>query len=170
MFEVKSAFQVPLIPVDGSLQSMRALEYLIAQISPGDARVHLINVQPPVMAGNVTFFMSAEMVADMRRAAGEPALRAAKSLLDANHIQHTAEIVFGKPVDAIVRYAAELGCTKILMGTKNRTLSANLLARSVASRVVRRAHIPVTVAKDRPRHSLRVLPPMSSGMASAGAC
>jgi hypothetical protein len=42
-------------------------------------------------------------------------------------------------------------CTKIIMGTKGRSLIANLLARSVASRVVRLAHVPVTLVKDGPR-------------------
>jgi nucleotide-binding universal stress UspA family protein len=170
MFGSKPALQRPLIPVDGSAESMRAVEHVIAQLSPGDARVHLINVQPPIMAGDVNFFMSAKMVADMRRAAGERALRAARNLLDANHIEHTSEVVFGKPVDAIVRYAAERGCTKIVMGTRGRSLIANLLARSVASRVVRRAHLPVTLVKERPRHSLRALPARSNEVALAGAC
>lgn len=170
MFGSKPALYRPLVPIDGSAESMRAVEHVIAQVSPGDARVHLINVQPPIMAGDVNFFMSAKMVADRRRATGERALRAAKRLLDANHIQHTSEVVFGKPVDAIVRYAAERGCTKIVMGTKGRSLIANLLARSVASRVVRRAHVPVTLIKERPRQSLSALPGRLDEMALTGAC
>jgi nucleotide-binding universal stress UspA family protein len=122
------------------------------------------------MAGDVNFFMSAKMIADRRRAAGERVLRAAETLLDANHIQHTSEVVFGKPVDAIVRYAAERACTKIVMGTKGRSLIANLLARSVANRVVRRAPVPVTLIKERPRHSLGALPARLDEMALKGAC
>lgn len=170
MFGSKPALQKPLIPVDGSPESMRAVEYLIAQVDPGGAQVYLINVQPPVMAGDVNFFMSAKMVADKHRGAGERAMRAAKRVLDANHIQHTSEVVFGKPVEAIVRYAAERGCTKIVMGTKGRSLLANLLTRSVASRVVRRAHIPVTLVKERPPHSLRTLSARLDEMAPAGVC
>jgi nucleotide-binding universal stress UspA family protein len=130
---------------------MCAVEHAIEHASRGDAQVHLINVQPPVMAGDVNYFMSAKMVFDMRREAGERALRSALRRLDANHVQHTAEIVFGEPVEAIARCAVERGCTKIVMGTKGRSLIANLVARSVASRVVRRAHVPVTLVKDGPR-------------------
>jgi nucleotide-binding universal stress UspA family protein len=169
MFGSKPALRKPLIPVDGSPESMRAVEYVIAQVGPGGAQVHLINVQQPVMAGDVNFFTSAKMVADKRRAAGERALRTARRMLDANHIEHTSEVVFGKPVEAIVRYAAERGCTKIVMGTKGRSLLANLLTRSVASRVVRHAHTPVTLVKERPRHSLRTLPVRLDEMAPAGA-
>ena len=153
MFGSKPAYYRPLIAVDGSAASMHAVEHVIAQVSPGDARVHLINVQPRIMSGDVNFFMSARMVADMRRAAGERALRRARSLLAANHIEHTSDVVFGEPVDAIVRYAAERGCTKIVMGTKNRNMITTLLARSVVSRVVRRAHVPVTLVKERAHHA-----------------
>jgi nucleotide-binding universal stress UspA family protein len=145
----KAALARPLVPVDGSAASLRAVEHVVAQMSPGDGRVHVINVQPPIMAGDVNFFMSARMAADRRRAAGERALRAARALLDAHRIEHTSEVVFGNPVDAILRCAVERGCTKIVMGTKGRSLIANLLARSVASRVVRRAHVPVTLVKKR---------------------
>ncbi len=165
----KTAFTKPLIPIDGSPESLRAVEHVVTQMSPGDAQVHLINVQPPVMAGDVNFFMSAKMIADNRRAAGERALRVAKRLLDANDIQHTSEIVFGKPADAIVRYAAQRGCTKIVMGTKGRSLLANLLARSVAGQVVRRAHVPVTLVKEHPRRSLSASPGELNGLAPAGA-
>ena len=140
-----------LVPIDGSAESICAVEYVIEQASRGDTHVHLINVQPPIMAGDVNYFMSAEMVFDMRLDAGERALRGSKRLLDANHVQHTAEVVLGKPVQAIARCAAERGCTKIVMGTKGRSLIANLVARSVASRVVRLAHVPVTLVKHRPR-------------------
>ena len=101
------------------------------------------------MAGDVGYLLSADMVADMHRAAGEAALGVAKGLLDANHIEYTAEVVFGSPVKAIVRCAAERRCTKIVMGTKGRSLLGNLVARSVANRVVGLAHVPVTLIKER---------------------
>jgi nucleotide-binding universal stress UspA family protein len=151
MFGRKPSRQKLLVPVDGSAESMCAVEHVIEQVSRSDAQVHLINVQPPIMAGDVNYFMSAKMVFEMRRDAGERALRGAKRLLDANHVQHTAEVIFGKPAEAIARCAVERRCTKIVMGTKGRSLIANLVARSVASRVVRRAHVPVTLVKDAPR-------------------
>jgi nucleotide-binding universal stress UspA family protein len=147
----RKPMQKLLVPVDGSAESMRAVEYVVEQARRADTQVLLINVQPQIMTGDVSYFMSAQMVFDIRRDAGERALRAAKRLLDANHVQHTAEVIFGKPVEAIARCAAVRGCTKIVMGTKGRSLIANLVARSVASRVVRLAHVPVTLVKDGPR-------------------
>jgi nucleotide-binding universal stress UspA family protein len=150
-FGGKHAIQKLLVPVDGSVESMRAVEYVIEQASRADTHVLLINVQPQIMAGDVNYFMSAQMVFDLRRDVGERALRAAKRLLDANDVQHTAEVVFGKPVEVIARRAAVRGCTEIIMGTKGRSSMANVVARSVASRVVRLARVPVTLVKDGPR-------------------
>lgn len=136
-----------LIPVDGSSASICAVEYAIRHAGEG-VKVHLINVQPVIRAGDVGFFMSADRVADMRRRAGEHALGAAKALLDAQRIEYTAEVVFGSTVKAIVRCAAERRCTKIVISTKGRSLLGNLVARSVANRVVRRAHVPVTLIEE----------------------
>jgi nucleotide-binding universal stress UspA family protein len=147
----KSAIQKLLVPVDGSVESMRAVEYVIEQASRADTQVLLINVQPQIMVGDVNYFMSAQMIFDIRCDLGERALRAARRLLDANHVQHTARVVFGDPVKAIARCAAVSACTKIIMGTKGRSMIANLVARSVTSRVVRLAHVPVTLVKGAPR-------------------
>lgn len=141
------ALQKFLIPIDGSSASIRAVEYAIRHAGEG-VKVHLINVQPVIRVGDVSFFTSANMVADMRRRAGEHALSAAKALLDTHRIEYTAEVVFGSPAKAILRCAAEQRCTKIVMGTKGRSLLGNLVARSVANRVVRRARVPVTLIKE----------------------
>lgn len=98
MFVREHVIQKLLVPVGGSVESMRAVEYVIEQASRADTHVLLINVQPQIMAGDVSYLMSAQMVFDLRRDVGERALRTAKRLLDAHHVRHTAEIVFGKPV------------------------------------------------------------------------
>ncbi|MGH8526552.1 MAG: universal stress protein [Gammaproteobacteria bacterium] len=80
--------------------------------------------------------------------------------------------MFGKPVEAIVRCAAERGCTKIVMGTKGRSLIADLVVRSVARRVVRLAHVPVTLIKESScaAHSLNARPARPQNeMVQAGA-
>ena len=137
-----------LLPFDGSPASICAVKYVIRNSVEG-FKIHLVNVQPPIMAGDVSFLMSASMVANIRRAAGQDVLDIASALLDAHYIKHTAEVVLGSPVKAIVDCAAERRCTKIVMGTKGRSLLGNLVARSVASRVVRIAHVPVTLIKER---------------------
>jgi K+-sensing histidine kinase KdpD len=99
------------------------------------------------MAGDVSVLASAKLVTDLRRSAGERALRDAKSLLDRHSFQHTSAVVFGAPAEAIVRNAAERGCTKIVMGSRRAGTIANIVGRSVSGRVVRLSHVPVTIVK-----------------------
>lgn len=144
----RKALQKLLIPVDGSPASIRAVEYAIRHADEG-VRIHLMNVQPPILSGEVHYVMSMNVVLEARYAAGENALAAAKALLDSNRIEYTTEIIFGSPARAIVRCAADQKCTKIVMGTRGRGLLGNLISRSVSNRVVRFAHVPVTLLKER---------------------
>lgn len=144
----QKALQKLLIPVDGSPASIRAVEYAIRHADEG-IRVHLMNVQPPVLSGEVHYVTSVNAVLQARYAAGENALTAAKALLDSNQIEYTTEIIFGSPARVIVRCAVDQKCTKIVMGTKGRSLLGNLISRSVSNRVVRFAHVPVTLIKER---------------------
>jgi nucleotide-binding universal stress UspA family protein len=126
---------------------MSAIEYVIAHADSARTHVHAVNVQPPIMAGDVSVLASAKLVAGLRRSAGEDALNVAKTLLNRYSFQHTSEVVFGAPAEAIVRSAAERGCAKIVMGSRATGVLGYTLGRSVSSRVVRLSHVPVTLVK-----------------------
>jgi nucleotide-binding universal stress UspA family protein len=136
-----------LVPVDGTPASMSAVEYVIAHADRARTHLHLLNVQPTIMAGDVSVVASAKLVADLRRSAGERALSAAKALLDRHSLQHTSEVVFGAPAQAIVRGAAERRCAKIVIGARGVGVIANIAGCSVSGRVVRLSHVPVTLVK-----------------------
>jgi nucleotide-binding universal stress UspA family protein len=136
-----------LVAVDGTPASMSAIAYVITHADPARTHLHLLNVQPTIMAGDVSIVASAKLVADLRRSAGERALDAARTLLDRHAFQHTAEVVFGAPAEAIVRSAADHRCAKIVMGARGVGVIANIAGRSVSGRVVRLSHVPVTLVK-----------------------
>jgi nucleotide-binding universal stress UspA family protein len=136
-----------LVPVDGTPASMTAVEYVIAHADRAHTHVHLLNVQPPIMAGDVSVLASAKVAADLRRSAGELAVRDAKRLLSRHAFEHTSEVVFGAPAEAIVRSAAKRGCSRIVIASRRSGVIANLIRRSVSSRVARLSHVPVTVVK-----------------------
>ena len=136
-----------LVPVDGTPASMSAVEYVIAHADRARTHLHLLNVQPTIMAGDVSVVASAKLVADLRRSAGERALEAARTLLNRHAFQHTSEVVFGAPAEAIVRTAAERRCAKIVLGARGVGVIANIAGRSVSGRVVRLSHVPVTLVK-----------------------
>jgi nucleotide-binding universal stress UspA family protein len=68
-------------------------------------------------------------------------------MLEAHGIDYTAQVLLGEVAENIVRYAAERGCSSILMGTRGMSAIGNLLFGSVAARVVSRANVPVTLIK-----------------------
>jgi nucleotide-binding universal stress UspA family protein len=141
------AAQKWLVPVDGTAASVSAVEYVVEHADKERIHVHLLNVQPPLRAGEVSILAPAELVAQLRRSAGALALRAAKALLKRHAFTHSAEVILGNPADAIVRSAAERGCTKIVMGSRGIGVIGTVFGRSVSSRVARLASVPVTLVK-----------------------
>jgi nucleotide-binding universal stress UspA family protein len=137
-----------LVPVDGSPESLRALEYATSSAQSTGSAVHLLNVQPQIMAGDITIFRTAKMVADSRMAAAMEALRPAKALLERRGIAYTSEIRWGSAAHEIARCAAASACTKVVMGTRGRGFLARLFSSSVAGEVVQRATVPVTLIKE----------------------
>jgi len=137
-----------LLPIDGSAGSLRALAHLADTLDhrPGP-EIHLLNVQPTIMSGDVGVHATAEMVRSIRRTAGEKALHRARTLLDGKGLAHRSAILFGKPADAIVRYARDHGIDRIVMGTRGMGALRSLLMGSVAARVVGATEVPVTLVK-----------------------
>ena len=136
-----------LVPVDGSQAADVAVDYVIEQARAAPVTVHLLNVQPSVMSGDVSVLTSARAVEERRRAAGERALRRARRMLAAARVEHVTEVVLGAPAEAIVRYASANGCSKIVMSAATSGFLEGLLRRRVVHRVVRLARVPVTVVK-----------------------
>jgi nucleotide-binding universal stress UspA family protein len=136
-----------LVPVDGTPASMSAIEYVLAHADRAQTHVHLVNVQRPVMAGDVSVLASAKLVIDLRRSTGERIVREAARRLAFHGVRHTGEVIFAAPAEAIVRSALERGSTKIVMASRPTGALAKMVGRSVASRVVRLSHVPVTIVK-----------------------
>jgi nucleotide-binding universal stress UspA family protein len=137
-----------LIPIDETTASFQAVEHVAAMADYMNVTAHVLNVQRPVMAGDITPFLSARMVEDRRRERGERLLKRAQRILSGRLIDCHTEIVFGPPADQIVRRATTAGCRQIVIGSRGAGVLARLLRPSVANEVVRTAPVPVTVVKD----------------------
>jgi len=136
-----------LVPVDGTPESILAVKHVIAHADTARTRVHLLNVQPHIMSGDVSVVASAKLVAHLRRSAGERAVREAKRLLSEHGFEHTCEVVSGSPAEAIVHSAVARGCTKIVMGARRTGALARMMGRAVSSRVIRLSPVTVTIVK-----------------------
>lgn len=137
-----------LVPVDGSENSLRLVEYLIKWLGrlaePVD--LHLINVQPG-LHGDVGMFLSHEQMRDYHHDEGIKALQAARDRLDAAGVLYTFHISVGDPAELIVQFARDQQCDQIVMGTRGLGRLGSLLLGSVASRVIQLADVPVMLIK-----------------------
>lgn len=136
-----------LVPVDGSDNADRAIPQLLKLRAGGaELDIHLLSVQIPV-DGHARSFVNADDLASYHREEGLAALAHARQLLDAAGVPYSHHIVVGHVADTIVRYAQEQGFDKIIMGTHGRSGLLQLLMGSVASDVLHRSPVPVTLVR-----------------------
>lgn len=136
-----------IIPVDGSLPSQHAVQYVVDAIKSGQqADVHLLNVQPP-MSGSVSHAVGKETVDSYHREEAEKALSPAKALLDSSGIPYKLHISVGDPGDVVAAYVDKLHCSQIVMGSRGLGATFGLMLGSVATHVLKHATVPVTLVK-----------------------
>lgn len=137
-----------LIAVDGSQSAFHAVRHVIELARRGIATEAIVlNVQPPVMSGEVGVVATAEIASEARAVASAGALGAAKTLLDEAAVPATVRAATGEAAEVILAVAAELGCDGIVMGRRGLGALASLVLGSVSSRVIRLADLPVTLVK-----------------------
>lgn len=138
-----------LIPVDGSDNSLRAVNLAISQsiLLKTAPQILLLNVQWNVAAGNVKLFIDQNTINDYYREQGETALQAARAALEAAGLSYRYHISIGTPAEAIAQYADEENVDQIIMGRQGQGGLQSLLLGSVANRVLHLTGKPVLLVK-----------------------
>jgi nucleotide-binding universal stress UspA family protein len=138
-----------LIAVDGSAYSDRAVDYVLrrAAICREPVRVHLLNVQLPLVGVNVKLLVSQESLNNYYRDEGTAALRPVHDRLQAAGLACEDHIGVGDPGQVIVEYAVAKACDEIVMGTHGRGALAGAVMGSVAQKVVHLARVPVVLVR-----------------------
>lgn len=137
-----------LVPVDGSSNSDRAVQHVIALAGLCPSMdIVLLNVQPEIDDWQVRRFLKKEEVEAMEESKGGDALQSARTLLDAAKVRHTPQVLIGPVAETIAKTALEQNCDGIVMGTRGLGAVAGALLGSVASQVVHLSDVPVTLVK-----------------------
>ncbi len=138
-----------LIPVDGSTNAERAVDYVIANAAQfkEPPQICLLNVQWKLASGNVKLFISQDTINDYYREQGAVALAQARAKLDKAGLAYTYHVSVGSPAEGVVQYAQEHQVEQIVMSAHGETSLSNLLLGSVASKVVHLAKVPVLLVK-----------------------
>jgi nucleotide-binding universal stress UspA family protein len=137
-----------LVPVDGSANSGRAVSYAmrLARTDPS-AEMHLLNVQPAIASGEVRRLIGEYIIEKYQRSEGERALEPARQLLEGVAIAYKTHVAVGPAAESIARYAQELNCDAIVMGTRGLGTIAGMVLGSVATKVLHLVVIPVTLVR-----------------------
>jgi len=142
-----------LVPVDGSENSMRAVEAACRQVAlQQSVTVHLLNVQPPNHSGVVRKYLSQDLIDKFHQEEGETVLQSARARLDEADIVYTSHVEVGDVAQTIARYVRELHCDQVIMGTRGLGAGgiaaiSGLLLGSVATKVLHLVDVPVTLVK-----------------------
>lgn len=138
-----------LIPVDGSASSANAVRFAVDYAKrTAETQIFLINVQePPPAEVVIEAGIPPETWQASHQEAGRKALEGACALLDDAKMPFTATVAVGHPVAQIAARASELGCTRVVMGTRGMGALGSLVLGSVAMRVVHEVTCPVILVK-----------------------
>jgi nucleotide-binding universal stress UspA family protein len=138
-----------LIPLDGSDNANRALDFVIANIATlkETPQILLLNVQWKVAVGNVKLFINQETIDDYYREHGMAALQYARGVLDAANLPYHYHISVGTPAEAIAQYAHEQSVEQIVMCKQGQSDFQAMLLGSVVSKVLHLTDCPVLLVK-----------------------
>jgi nucleotide-binding universal stress UspA family protein len=140
-----------LLPIDGSLPALQAVRHAIGLVEHGlRASFVLVNVQEAPSLYEVVVAHNAEVIDQVRGAAGTDLLRSAEALVDAAAVDYESEVVSGDPAHQLVDQLENYGCDAVIMGGRGLSKPDAADLGSVAQSVLRHSPVPVTVVRSRP--------------------
>ena len=142
-------FDLLVVATDGSDSGDRAVAMALDLARRFDASVHAVSVVDTDRAGATP----PEEGEAVRAALDERAAAAARAVAERapDGVDVTAEVIEGRPAEAIVAYAGTVDADGVALGTRGRGGAGGFVLGSVAERVVRTCERPVlTVRGERP--------------------
>jgi nucleotide-binding universal stress UspA family protein len=138
-----------LVPFDGSDNAMRALEHAIRLAKEnGPTELAIVYAhEPPIIYGEIEIYLPKEKVKELQQKHGEDILRPAIEKAKEARVRFTSQALIGDIPNSIVSYAETSACDAIVMGTRGMSAIGNLVAGSVATKVIHFTKLPVTLVK-----------------------
>ena len=137
-----------LVPVDGSVNALHALDLVIESIKDGRSlEVHLLNVQPQILSGHARMYLKKDLIDEYYQEEAEKALKPAQEKLDQAGIKYVASHQVGNIPDVIAKYVKAKGCKLVVMGTRGLGSMHSMVLGSVATKVLHQVEVPVTLVK-----------------------
>jgi nucleotide-binding universal stress UspA family protein len=126
-----------LIPLDGSDQALRALDFAVQEAAARIDKPQLLALHvAPSFSANITRFIDQSTVDDYHREEGDKVLQPARDKLLASGLEYSSHLLVGEVAPTIADFAASKGCQIIVMGARGAGNAMGALLGSVSSRVV----------------------------------
>jgi len=137
-----------LVAVDGSDHSLAAVHW-ITQIGCDGSRLRctLLNVQKPIMSGEVGVLAPASIAQGERDRSAAEILEHAATIVRASGIPFEIEEQMDDATTAIIARADALGCDAIVIGRRGVGIVRASLLGSVSAEVIRKSSMPVIVVR-----------------------
>lgn len=141
---IKSKFQKILVPLDGSKNSLRGLDYAIYLARQCQATITGIYVipRPPHPAFRGVVYPEKPYLKD-----AESTVEYAKKFAAQNGILFEKKIAFGDPGFTIVKFAKGKKFDIVVIGARGRSALKEMFLGSVSNYVLHKASMPVLVVK-----------------------
>lgn len=141
---IKTKFEKILVPLDGSKNSIRGLNYAIYLARQCQAIITAIYVipRPPHTAFRSPRYPEKPYLKD-----AESTLEFAKKYAAQNGILLEKKIAFGDPGYTIVKFAKDKKFDAIVIGARGRSVIKEIFLGSVSNYVLHKSSLPVLVVK-----------------------
>jgi nucleotide-binding universal stress UspA family protein len=138
-----------LVAIDGSSNSMRALQFAIelARKLSAPAELVLVNAHDDIALRGASQFVGKDAVDGYLDDLARSELKDALERASQSKVPFTTRMLRGPIAPAIAEEAKTAGCDMIVLGSKGRTALKDLLIGSVAQRVASISDVPVTLVK-----------------------
>lgn len=141
-----------LVPVDGSAHADRALHYArklaLVLVKAGVAtELDLLNVQTPIVYGEVLVYVGEERARAHAMKAGERALESARRTLAEAGFPFQAYVEVGEVAEVIATHVQKHHISEVVMGTRGLGSVSGLVLGSVATKIIHLVDVPVTLVK-----------------------
>jgi len=134
-----------LLPVDGSVNALRAVRHVAQQVATGaPVEVHLLAVTVPLPQHVARFFSGGDLAEFHNEEAGK-ALGGARMILDRAGVPYAYHAEFGPKVETIRAVAERLGVHHIVIGTARRNSITRFVQDSVTAGLLKVTRVPVEV-------------------------
>jgi nucleotide-binding universal stress UspA family protein len=134
-----------LVPIDGSKNAVRALEYVALRARRGEnIQAHVLFVQPTALP---SMYVTRSMIKEWQkterdRVFSNPKVKTLTKGLKAHICLETGDIA-----QSILKAARKERCAEIVMGSRGLGQLKRLVLGSIATKIIHAAPVPVTVVK-----------------------